>query len=1002
MTISYRVVRPVAEPPLALTGDQTRVATHRHGALTVVGAVRTGKTSALVEAAMSGLDEGAPAVVFVTSSRARRLQVRAQVAVRAVTAASRLTVTTIHGLCQSVVQKFSDEDQPPLVLSAPRQDAYVREILAGQPASAWPQRFDEARTTVRFGAQVREAVAACQRAGLTPHEVRTHGLQTGRDEWVALGHFYQEYVDILGLAGVLDYPEMLIRACRLLAEPPVLSSVRPSGSLVLIDDIEDMDAAQLAVASSLVDATTPTIVTANPDCQVYGFRGAHSRSALEQARSWASAEAGSEIVVLRQGFGVAREVERACVRIKQAIPLPAGLKGETSRHVIPDTVGQVTKLCFTDAEAEADQIAALLRQAHIVDRVPYDQMAILVRKRDAFARYAQACEAVEVPVARSGDEIQLGHEPVVATLLAGLRLVRDGENPSASDLRQVTMSPLGQGTVDGVAQVVRAGRAKFGETVADVLWAMWQASGWQSRLMEEVEGSARVALAANCALDAVVALFALAEKLMDMDAAAGIGAVDEAVRSEEIPQDLPRSSSWSAAAVRLTTAHRAKGRSWAIVVVPGVEEGVWPLDAPLGGLVSVADMTAELASVTPRENAMAERRLFLTACASARERLVVTAVSDEERTPSILFDQIDAVTVHTIEPAPVAVWSGARLLGELRRVVADETAHPGLRQAASQRLAHLAGRPGFFEADPDHWWGLDPAVGEQRTVPGPVVIQASQLESLFNCPRRWCLSHRVRADRPSPVAASIGSIVHGLVQDPDASLAQMIERLEQQWAGLEFQADWLARHEWDETVAALGRYEAQRLATGRRLVATEAPVSFSIDDGGGIEVRGRIDRIEQDETGAIWIVDYKTGRQAPTAAQGAANIQLGLYQWAVMRGALADLVGPQPVLGGAQLVYLRCEASRGSTLPKVLDQDSLARSPYLTRPVTLPVLEWDRLADLVCLADQRRFDNWAHQRLVLGAAIMRRAEYPAIASAACRSCPARAGCPVVMTTGGAR
>ena len=48
------------------------------------------------------------------------------------------------------------------------------------------------------------------------------------------------------------------------------------------------------------------------------------------------------------------------------------------------------------------------------------------------------------------------------------------------------------------------------------------------------------------------------------------------MESQQIPADPMRESELRGSAVRVLTAHRAKGLEWDLVVVAGVQEGAWP------------------------------------------------------------------------------------------------------------------------------------------------------------------------------------------------------------------------------------------------------------------------------------------------------------------------------------------------------------------------------------------------------------------------------------------
>ena len=84
------------------------------------------------------------------------------------------------------------------------------------------------------------------------------------------------------------------------------------------------------------------------------------------------------------------------------------------------------------------------------------------------------------------------------------------------------------------------------------------------------------------------------------------------------------------------TAHAAKGLEWDVVVVAGVQDGVWPDLRVRGSLLGIDDLidVVETGDVVPGSRIPSlldeERRLFYVACTRAREQLVVTAVRDND------------------------------------------------------------------------------------------------------------------------------------------------------------------------------------------------------------------------------------------------------------------------------------------------------------------------------------------------------------------------------------
>ena len=93
-----------------------------------------------------------------------------------------------------------------------------------------------------------------------------------------------------------------------------------------------------------------------------------------------------------------------------------------------------------------------------------------------------------------------------------------------------------------------------------------------------------------------------------------------------------------------------------------------------------------------------------------------------------------------------------------------------------------------------------------------------------------------------------------------------------------------------------------------------------------MEIRGRLDRVELDADGHVWVIDFKTTKTPRTQDRVSRDPQLAVYQMAVRGGALAGVRGvPDPAEpAGAELVYLRADATgRGASGPKVIRQDAL-------------------------------------------------------------------------------
>nr|WP_306839554.1 ATP-dependent DNA helicase [Catenuloplanes nepalensis] len=709
---------------------------------------------------------------------------------------------------------------------------------------------------------------------------------------------------------------------------------------------------------------------------------------------------------------------------------------------------------FRSAVGESAYVAHVLREAHLLGGVPWGRMAVIVRSTLLqLPPLQRALHAAGVPTVTYAEDLPLHLQPAVAPLLLVLRCALEPDALDEDAAVTLLHSPLGgadplaerrlrQGLralahrdgndrrssgelivavlrdpapLDGVdrrwarparavarlLETVRTAAAEPANSVEDVLWALWSATGLADRWYAASVRSAPPragesghverarADAADRDLDSVLVLFDAAARFADRLPGARTEVFLDHVLGQDLPADSIAPSADRGDAVRLLTAHAAKGLEWDVVAIAGVQEGVWP-DLRLRGSLLGSERLVDLLSgrTAPEAAALAgqtsalldeERRLFYVAASRARKSLLVTAVesasvgtADGEEQPSRFLHEIAQLQDVPAEDLDLQAQKLPRaltlaaLVAELRTALTDPRASEARRRAAAGELARLA-RAGVPGAHPDEWWGLrrlsdDRPLAEDGEA---VRVTPSTMEGALRCSLRWLLE-RHGGNPPAGPAQGIGNLVHAaamLAEDANADRERLIDYVAGRFPMIELAARWLAGPEQSRAEGMVDKLLRWLAANPRRLLAIEHEFAVRLDDGTKrpIDLVGRVDRLEVDDAGRLVVVDLKTGRStAVTAADVAEHPQLAGYQAAVEAGGFADF-GLES--GGAALVQLGTETKAA----REQSQAAVADSPD---------------------------PGWAEELVRRTADTMAASTFSAVVNKKCRTCPVQTACPV--------
>ncbi|MGA3489879.1 ATP-dependent helicase [Micromonosporaceae bacterium DT55] len=882
-----------------------------------------------------------------------------------------------------------------------------------------------------------------------------------------------------------DNAELVRAAAGMLRDDPdLLAAERRRLAYVYVDELAETDPAQLDLLELIAGGGKNLIAFGDPDSSTYAFRGADpSGVSAFPARFRTASGAPARTTVLRTCHRHGPELLAATGRVARRL---RGPRTRSELVAAPQAEpGRVEVATFRSATSEAAHLAHTLRAAHLLDGVPWSRMAVVMRSSArTLPTLQRALHAAGVPTVVHGEDLPLHLQPAVAPLLLLLRcglephrldeetavallhsplggadplaerrlrqglralaLARGDRSPSGDLLVAALRDPDALAAIDRrwaepaqtvarLLAVVGETAARPGATVEDVLWAAWSASGlaerwsaaiWQAGTVSGEDDSAarwRTA-AADRDLDAVLVLFDAAARFVDRLPGARTEVFLDHVLGQELPADTLAATADRGDAVRLLTAHAAKGLEWDLVAVVGVQEGVWP-DLRLRGSVlgseRLVDILAgraagagKVATLVGQTSALLdeERRLFYVAITRARRRLVVSAVAsaagggiDHDEQPSRFLYELGAVPVEAEPGAQPAVEAGAKpagpaaeaatrpageaddadeeaepsalplirppraltlasLVAELRTAATDAAAPYHHRRAAAAELARLTAA-GVRGAHPDQWWGLRGLSDDRPLVDEgePVKVTPSSMESALRCSLRWLLE-RHGGSGPASAAQGVGNLVHAaamLAEDAHADRAKLLEYVTARFDVIDLAARWMAGPELSRAEAMVDKLLRWLATNPRRLLAIEQEFAVRLDDPvHPIDLTGRVDRLEIDDQGRLVVVDLKTGKTTAVAGTELAEHPQLGAYQVAVAEGAFDEFGAEP--GGATLVQLGTGAEAREQAQEAIAADA----------------------------------GWAQAMVRRTAETMAASTFAAVANSKCRVCPVRSSCPI--------
>lgn len=728
--------------------------------------------------------------------------------------------------------------------------------------------------------------------------------------------------------GYLDFRDLIALAIKVLQIDGVAAIYRDKFKVILVDEFQDTDPAQFMLLTLLKgdDEKKKIAVIGDPRQSIYRFRGADP--GMMSTTGPFKKKYRARVFPLQINYRSTRNIVETSGRLHwqdksfQELELKAfsEASGFTSFYRVRDELEEARFL--------SRKIASLLIYGEKRKYNPHE-IAVLVRNNYQIDLLAECLQALHVPFEIAGDMKFFRSEEVIV-LASLLKIASEIQHEVEDALKRAFSSPLfginalwvqaifaelSQTTsmshiLENISEqkfdklpetdednLIRAGF--FAETVKmlqhtqelplSVVFARMLLT-LKDSLQDPESDQARNILHFRAMIADYCEIF---QRQNDREAAVSdlMGEFDEWLTY--YASTLEQSQNTTGAGVKIMTVHQSKGLEFPVVVVPGLSEGLFPVNHRESLLVPTAALEAlkkyfndknhepeffNPYPVTYEDHLEEERRLFYVALTRAEEGFILTSprqIGSEPAMPAPFIDEAKLTSGETdLDDRPLTA-SEFRTLCSRLNLEQLQILEPHIIEAEinmpSDRFIH-GFRPREF------------AVSESDKIilPDNLALSATSLKNFVDCPRRFYFIDILKIQNPLLAKQSyfiVGNAFHSCLEKlhhPDSVWSKgkypSDEDLEQIFESVAMpmltELDFFERHLQVQSIKnALPLYRDaifnHEQFPPHHTKGVEFPFSFEY---GGCQIRGRFDRLIQQDDGLI-VVDYKTSGSNRKSAQ---------------------------------------------------------------------------------------------------------------------------------------
>ena len=491
---------------------------------------------------------------------------------------------------------------------------------------------------------VSSTVSDARNALVTPQEYESLALTPLAK---AVAPLYREWDAAFTAANAVSFDDLLWLPVMILRNhQDVRERLQRRFAHLLVDEYQDTNKAQYELIRLLASGARNVCAVGDDDQAIYGWRGADVRNILDFERDFPSAR----VVRLEENY---RSVPQVLELANVIIRANEGRLGKTLRAT-REGGEQVSLIGAADDRDEADAILEEVAQRRGRGEIRLGDVAVLYRTNAQSRPFEEALRRHGMPYRLVG-AVRFYDRREIKDLLAWLRLIANPADVEA--FTRAVAAPrrgVGEATVEllvaaarearipildaavndtvlagarpstreslaGFVAVVRRMQALAADASVDrVLGELVSAIGYVDALKSEPDGQDRIENVAEMIRGA-------AEAVIDEGGEVGLRPLDRFLQQATLVAGVDQLAA-DADAITLMTLHTAKGLEFPMVVIAGLEDGLFPLSR----------------SFDDPERLEEERRLLYVGITRAERTLILSWARSRRRNGELVMSRLSS------------------------------------------------------------------------------------------------------------------------------------------------------------------------------------------------------------------------------------------------------------------------------------------------------------------------------------------------------------------------